>query len=235
MCQNKWFLFRKHHVEAAAWRSSSRGKCHSESFWKLKKKRSFSHVCVTAAGDSVVRETNEMRRRRVLNQSESTLGAWWLCRLRPSSTWVRQHVKRCLRLAYMDERHCRRFWKKTVPPVGAAVVLHLFPSFHPQLQARPAPDFWSAETRRARHLRPPWSRSRVDSSSASCWWRCLSARPGFSWRKASLLPRGRRSSKKKKKTCFQQTHREQTVSETHEREESAEGNLFTFGSCRAGR
>lgn len=49
------------------------------------------------------------------------------------------------------------------------------------------------------------------------------------------LPSCRRLSKKKKTTCFQQTHGEQTVSETHEREESAEGNLFTFGSCRAGR
>lgn len=77
-----------------------------------------------------------------------------------------------------------------------AVVLHLFPSFHPQLQARPAPDSWSVETHRARRLQPPWSRSRVDSSSASCWWRCLSARPGFSWRKASLLPTERRQSRK---------------------------------------
>lgn len=82
---------------------------------------------------------------------------------------------------------CGCSWMKTVPPVDGGYVLHLFPSFHPQLQARPAPDFWSVETHLARHLRPPWSRSRDDSSSALCWWRFLSARLGFLWRKASLL------------------------------------------------
>lgn len=82
---------------------------------------------------------------------------------------------------------CGCSWMKTVPPVDGGYVMHLFPSFHPQLQARPAPDFWSAETHLARRLQPPWSRSRDDSSSALCWWRFLSARLGFLWRKASLL------------------------------------------------
>lgn len=82
---------------------------------------------------------------------------------------------------------CGCSWMKTVPPVDGGYVMHLFPSFHPQLQARPAPDFWSAETHLARRLQPPWSRSRDDSSSALCWWRSLSARLGFLWRKASLL------------------------------------------------
>lgn len=62
---------------------------------------------------------------------------------------------------------------KTVPPVDGGLVLHLSPSCHPLLQARPAPDFWSAETHLARRLRPQWSRSHDGSSSALCWWRFL--------------------------------------------------------------
>lgn len=88
-----------------------------------------------------------------------------------------------------DAYYCECFWNKTVPPVDGCFVLHLFPSFHPQLLARPAPDFWSVETHLARHLQPLWSQSHADSSSALCWWRFLSARLGFSWRRASLLKR----------------------------------------------
>lgn len=78
-------------------------------------------------------------------------------------------------------------WMKTVPPVDGGCVPHLSPSCHPLPQARPAPDSWSVETHLARHLRPRWSRSHDDSSSAWCWWRFLSALLGFLWRKASLL------------------------------------------------
>lgn len=99
-----------------------------------------------------------------------------------------------------DAHYCGYFWKKTVPPVDGDFVLHLFPSFHPQLPARPAPDFWSVETHLARHLQPLWSRSHVDSSSALCWWRFLSARLGFLWRKASLLQRDKK--KKSVKNMF---------------------------------
>lgn len=99
--------------------------------------------------------------------------------------WAHEQYRKWMDAVEDHYRVC--CWMKTVPPVDGGHVLHLSPSCHPRLQARPAQGFWSVGTHLARHLQPQWSRSRDDSSSALCWWRFLSALQGFLWRKASLL------------------------------------------------
>lgn len=193
-------------------------------------------MCVTTAGDSVVRETNEMQRKKGFKSVRKHFRSLMETHHHALSvTTCEKMLKTHLASSTMsgkcmDDQHCGRFYKENSAPCGCCcrtTPVSIFPS----TAAGPSSTRLLI-CRNSSGSSPPTT---VKPKPRRLFFSFVLMKVPFS-SAGFLVKKGfPPAADRQKKTCFQQTHGEQAVSQTHEHEESAEGNLFTFGSCRAGR